>query len=137
MSVLQPSIFPQYNVYANRVMDAIVGGVGKDYSGLDIPLEIFQKEEHWFIKAYVPGVEKDDIHVDVDRGKIIISAVRHTPKDKPYLSEIEYGEMKTTVKVAALTHIKQENVEASHKDGVLIITVKKDPDSVPYNVTIN
>lgn len=88
------------------------------------------------IKAYLPGVAKEDIHVDVEAGKLSISAVRPKPEDKVYLSEIEYGEMKTKVCVSGLSHIKKESVSASYIDGVLHLTVTKDIDSLPYTVEI-
>lgn len=108
----------------------------KDLSALQIPLEIFQKEDHWLIKAYVPGVAKEDIHVDVEGGKLSISAVRPKPEDKVYLTEVEYGEMKTKVCVSGLSYIKKESVSAEYKDGVLYLVVKKDVDSLPYKVEI-
>lgn len=132
------SMYPSQ--YARALSDVISKGMffgSKDYSGLEIPLEIYQKDSYWIIKAYVPGVAKEDVHVDVEGGKITISGVRHKPEEKPYMTEIEYGEMRTTVKVAALTHIKKENVEANLKEGVLFIQVKRDAESVPYQVTIS
>ena len=117
-------------------IEEFVSPVLKDISALQIPLEIFQKEDHWLVKAYVPGVAKEDIHVDVDGGKLVISAVRPKPEDKVYLTEVEYGEMKTKVCVSGLSYIKKESVSASYTDGVLCIVVKKDVDALPYKVEI-
>lgn len=131
MSVLVPHPFGNLSN-----IDSLFETWRKDLSCLQIPLEVFHKEDHWLVKAYIPGVSKDNIHVDVENGRVIISAVRPKPEDKLYLSEIEYGELKTKVNVSGLAHIKKENVSASYTDGVLSVVIKKDADSVPYTVEI-
>ena len=131
MSVLVPRHFGGLSN-----IDEIFDTWRKDMTCLQIPLEVFHKDDHWLVKAYIPGVSKDNIHVDVENGRVAISAVRPKPEDKIYLSEIEYGELKAKVNVSGLTHIKKENVSASYDQGVLSIVIKKDADSVPYTVEI-
>ena len=108
----------------------------KDMGCLQIPLEIFHKDTHWLVKAYIPGVAKEDLHVEVEKGAVYITAVRPKPEDKVYLTEIEYGEMKAKVCLTGLAHVKKENLHAKYEAGVLHLTITKDVDDVPYKVEI-
>jgi HSP20 family protein len=105
-------------------------------SDLEIPLEIFEKDSSWLIKAYVPGINKEDIHVDVVHGKLTISAIRHKPEDKLYLSEIEYGKLEASVKLVSMSYIEKDMLSAKHENGVLYITVQKPSNSLPYQIEI-
>lgn len=109
----------------------------KDLATLQIPLEVFEKENAWMIKAYAPGLSKEDMHINVKGGNVLyITAVRPKPIDKPYLSEIEYGEMEAAVKLGSVSHVKKENIKAEYKEGILHVTVTKDPDALPFQVEI-
>lgn len=111
--------------------------IGTDVSTLQIPLEVYQREKEWFIKAFIPGIKKEDIHLDVEKGYISIIAVRPKPDEKYYLSEIEYGELKTKLKLSGLSYIEKENIKANFMNGVLEITIIKDVNSIPYSVEID
>ena len=109
---------------------------GKDYSSLSIPIEVFDKETSWLVKAYLPGINKEDVNLDVENGKLFLSAVRHKPEDKIYLSELEYGKMETSVKLTSVSYLDKENISAKYLDGVLYITIHKPNPSLPYKVQI-
>lgn len=132
LPILKPNYMPLSNLERMFNMDSF----GKDYSSLNIPIEVFDKETSWLIKAYLPGVHKEDIHLDVENGKLFISAVRHNPKEKVYLSEIEYGKVETTVKLISTNSLDKENISAKLNNGILEINIKKPKESLPYKVQI-
>ena len=111
--------------------------LGTDVSTLQIPLEVYQRDKEWFIKAFIPGIKKEDIHIDVERGYISIIAIRPKPDEKYYLSEIEYGELRAKLKLSGLSYIEKKNITASFINGILEITIIKDVNSIPYNVEID
>ena len=125
----------------DRLQKSMIDGVFdfhlKDLASLQIPIEVFEEEKAWLIKAYAPGLSKEDMHINVKRGNILyITAVRPKPINKPYLSEIEYGEMEAVVKLGSVSDVKRENIKAEYDQGVLNIIVTKDPDALPFNVEI-
>ena len=109
---------------------------GKDFASGQIPVELFENKDSWLIKAYLPGLKKEDIHIKVKSANIVyITAVREKP-DNLYLSELEYGEMSASIKLGSLSFVKSEHVKAEYKDGVLNLKVLKHPDCIPYTIEI-
>lgn len=137
--MLSPMFSPMLSPI-DRLQKSMLDGIfdyHKDLGSLQIPIEVFEKEEAWIIKAYAPGLSKEDMHINVKRGNVLyITAVRPKPIDKPYLTEVEYGEMEASVKLGSVSHVKKENIKAEYKDGILYITVTKDPDALPFHVEI-
>lgn len=109
---------------------------GRDYSSLSIPIEILDKEEVWLVKAYLPGVKKEDVTLDVENGKLYISAVRQKPEGNIYLSEIEYGKLESIVKLTSTSNLDQELITAKYKDGVLCISINKPKNELGYKIEI-
>jgi len=129
----QKDVFPILNA-TDSIFNNLLNS--RDMSVGEIPVEIFEQYESWLIKAYIPGLTKKDIHIKVKSDNIIyVSAVRPRPENL-YLTELEYGEISASVKLGSFSLVKKEDVKAEYKDGVIYITVSKQPDSMPYTIDI-
>ncbi|HOS04410.1 MAG TPA: Hsp20/alpha crystallin family protein [Candidatus Hydrogenedentes bacterium] len=91
------------------------------------PMDIFETDECLIIVAELPGVDKEQIGVQVECGILKISGSR--PKDIPELTrhvhqiEIPYGHFTRGIKLppcAALDHI-----EAQYENGYLHVRIPK------------
>ena len=85
-----------------------------------------ETENEWLIDAELPGVDKKDIQVDLTDGYLTISVERNNEtneeKDNYIRREITYVSFKRCFYV---DDVKEDEIKASYKDGILSLTVPK------------
>ena len=88
-------------------------------------IETFRRGDQIVIRADVPGVKKDDIHVNVENDMLTISGERHDEHEDQregyYRSERSYGQFYRAVPLPE--GVDAEQCNASFKDGVLEVTL--------------
>lgn len=95
-------------------------------------IEIKQSDKNYQVKVQLPGVNKDDIEVELDNDFMTISAKIEEEKEekeqdnkniKYHTCEFRYGKYKRTI---SFDHpIRSEEAEALYKNGILTITIPK------------
>jgi len=94
---------------------------------ISIPVKFIEKEDRYEVLAEIPGVEKENISIDINNDILTISAIKKEEKikdsDKVHFSYIEYGEFKQSIKLPK--DIDLENVEAEYENGILKIKLPK------------
>lgn len=93
-----------------------------------IPLDVVEKDDMYTVKAVIPGVTKEDIHVEIDGRQVMISTeFKKTTEDKKdarvLRSEMVYGFASRTFTLAH--EIDRSKAEAKYVDGVLMLTLPK------------
>jgi len=92
-------------------------------------IEVYQRNNELVVRADLPGMKKDDVHVEVADNEITISGERRqeqeTEREGVYRSERTYGSFYRTIPLpeGAIT----DQAKATFKDGVLEITVPAPP----------
>jgi HSP20 family protein len=95
-------------------------------------IELKQNEQEYKIKVQLPGVNKEDIHIDLNNDYMTISAEvkeEKTEKDeedeeeKVHTSEFRYGKYIRTISFE--NPVKTEESKAEYKNGILNITMPK------------
>lgn len=93
----------------------------------DIPLDILEEKDAVVVKASVPGIRPDDLHVEVEDDRLRIwgevkQDEEHT-EDDYYLREHRYGRLErmTTLPCA----VDSETADAEIDGGTLILTLPK------------
>ena len=108
-----------------------------DYVGGSLPafspkVDIAESEKAFEIHLYAPGMKKEDFSIDLNEDRISISGERkldNEKKEKNFHSvESYYGSFKRSFHLPEV--INRDKVDASYKDGVLILTLPKDEKKV-------
>ena len=92
-------------------------------------IELKQGEKDYAVKVQLPGVNKEDIHIDLNNDYMTVSAeIKEEKKEKDenekvHTSEFRYGKYIRTVSFD--NPIKIDNAVAEFKNGVLSITLPK------------
>ena len=102
-------------------------------------VEVAEKNGAYAVTAELPGVKKEDIHVDIDGAQVTLSAeVKRekeiSEKDRLLHSERSYG--KVSRSFALPQELDEEKVEAKFKDGVLELTLPKKAAAARKAITI-
>ena len=102
------------------------------------PLEVFEKEDKFVVKAELPGLKEDDIDVAVVGDTLTIKgekkAETEVKEEDYYCCERSYGSFFRSV--ALPSHIDAKKIEASYEEGVLEITLPKIPEVKPKKVAV-
>jgi HSP20 family protein len=90
-------------------------------------MDVFEKNGNLMIKAELPGVEKENIRVEMDEGDLIIHGERKSESEVKeadyYRLERAYGSFHRRLPIPF--EVKPEQVKANFKDGVLEIEIPK------------
>lgn len=93
-----------------------------------IKVDVSENETAYTVKAEVPGVTKDDIHVQIDGNIVTIAAEVKKEEDEKrdgrvIRSERYYGSMQRAFSLG--TDVDESKAEAKYENGVLRLTLPK------------
>ena len=88
----------------------------------------------YLLEADLPGMKKEDIHIDIDGERLSISAERCAVKEEKdenggYIRcERSYGAFSRSFDISG---IRAEEISAAYEDGVLKLTLPKQVKAIP------
>lgn len=101
-------------------------------------VDLRETDKELILSATLPGMEKDDIDIDVTSDRITISGERKVEEEKPgesyHLRQQSYGAF--NVSYALPAEIKPDNVKATYRNGILEVTMPKAEVREAKKVTI-
>lgn len=105
-----------------------------------IKMDVKEANGQYMVKAEIPGVSKDDIHVTIDGNQISISAeVKHEKEEKEgervIRSERSYGMVSRSFTLA--DEVDQSKVQAKYNNGLLELTLPKKPGTARKEIAIS
>lgn len=93
----------------------------------DPHIDIFEDNKEFHITAYVPGLEKNDIHIELNKGMLSLRGAKKIEKEEVLSNYhvIEHASVYFNHTVHLPTGINENDVEATLKDGILDIALSK------------
>jgi HSP20 family protein len=108
-----------------------------DFPG-QLAVDVYETEERLVVKARTAGVNKEDLDVSISDGILTISGTLSSGDDSDatqwHIQECYWGEFSRTV--ALPVAVKEEEVDAVLKDGVLTISFNKVKSEQAKKITI-
>lgn len=104
-----------------------------------IKIDVNETDQAYNVKADIPGVNKDDIHVNVEGNIVTIQAEVKQEKEekqegKVVRSERYYGQQSRSFTLGQ--EIDEGKAEAKYQDGVLQLTLPKKPGTTKKQISI-
>jgi len=101
-------------------------------------VDVRDEKEGFVIKAELPGVEKEDLKVEVSDGVLTLSGTKKqeavSEEEGVYRAERSYGEFKRAF--ALPDAVDAEKIDAQYRNGVLTVTLPKKPEATPKQISI-
>jgi HSP20 family protein len=101
------------------------GGATLPQAAWSPQVEVFRRGDQLVVRADLPGLEKEDVNVEVDDGVLTISGERSEQREENrddfYRSERSYGRFYRAIPLP--DGVDTDAVEASFRDGVLEVTL--------------
>ena len=89
-------------------------------------VNVYEYEDKIGIIAEIPGLNKNDLSIEIEKGHLIISGERKFSNEKNNFHSIENGYGKFTRSFQLPENIIEGKITAIHKNGMLNISVPKD-----------
>lgn len=106
--------------------------------GWSPPLEIYEKQDKFIVRAELPGMKKEDVDISLVGDTLTISGERKPEadiKDEEYLRcELCYGKFSRSITLPST--IDSSKVEATYENGILIITLPKAEEAKPKKIEL-
>ncbi|MCC2680018.1 MAG: low molecular weight heat shock protein [Pseudobdellovibrio sp.] len=100
--------------------------------------DIHETDDHYLVSFDMPGVKKEDIKIDLQGNRLIVSGERrreHNENRKSTLwYERSYGKFERTFVLPST--IEADNIEAQYEDGVLNVALPKAEKAKPRQIQI-
>ena len=109
----------------------------EDFPG-QLAVDVYETDDRLVVKARTAGVNKEDLDVSISDGILTISGTLSSGDDTDatnwHIQECYWGEFSRTV--ALPVPVKEDEVEAMLKDGVLTITFGKVKQEQAKKITV-
>jgi HSP20 family protein len=135
---------PTLHSRMNRFLDDPFFRIGRmtddDSIGMWNPaVDLYEKDEHFVIKAELPGIDKSGIKVDLKDRVLTLSGERtsdnEVKEENYYRKERSYGKFQRSFRLPA--DVDPDKIKAEFKDGVLQVKVPKPEQAKSKEVTIH
>jgi HSP20 family protein len=120
----------------NRLVDSMWGG--REQSWLPA-VDVFDRQDAVVLKAELPGIELDDVHIEVDDNVLTLKGERRFEErvddERYHRVERRFGSFQRSL--ALPQGVKTDEIEASYEDGVLTVNVPKSEQAQPKQIPIS
>jgi HSP20 family protein len=124
----------------NRIFDTFFGG--RPANGAlrrwVPPMDLVESDDHLVLRADLPGLDSDDVSIEVKDGVLTISGERrgeHEEKaDGYYRVERAFGAFSRSMTIPE--HVDAEGIAATFDKGVLEVRIPKPEERKPHRVEI-
>jgi len=115
----------------DRLFETALGDFSTPSAG-QFPVDLYDDKDNTFVRAELPGVNSDDINVEMVEGYLTISASRKTPATEGQ------GEQSFTFSrsIRVGDEVQGDKVGAAYENGVLTVTLPKREEAKPRKVTV-
>ena len=122
----------------DRVFDAFFGQTDQGRRWVP-PMDLVEAEDHFVLKADLPGLAESDVNLEVQDGTLTISGERnaeHEEREKGwYRIERSFGSFSRSLTLP--DGVDPDRIEASFKDGVLDVRIPKPEERKPQRISIS
>lgn len=122
----------------SRFFEDFGNGQGFIEEGFTPAIDIRETDDAYIVEADVPGMKKEDVHIEVNDDVLTIKGERkseHEEKRKDYHRiERQSGSFRRTITIPG--GFKYDAVDAKFEDGVLRVTLPKHEDAKPRRIEV-
>jgi HSP20 family protein len=142
LRLYEPStLLGQLHQYLGRIFDTPWGGLS-DLASAETswspPVDIKEDENHYYIKADVPGVDSKDLEVTLERGVLTIAGERRaeSKEEANGYRRVERFRGRFVRAFSLPDTADADKVDATIKNGVLEVVINKKESSKPRRIAV-
>ena len=117
----------------DRLFETALGDfTGSPASGR-FPVDIYEGEGRTFVRAELPGINKEDVNVEVVDGRLNIAATRKTPASDGKPEEA----FSLSRSLELPEQVQADQISAAYENGVLTVTLPKREEAKPRKISVS
>jgi HSP20 family protein len=109
---------------------ALTGFAGARTPGNQFPVDLYEDKDSAYVRAELPGVQREDINVEIADGDLVITAARKVKNG----DQEESFSFRRSLTLPEDVHA--DKVSANYENGVLTVTLPKREETKPRKVAI-
>lgn len=117
----------------DRLLETALSDLGGSTSPTRFPVDLYEDKANAYVRAELPGLNRDDINVEMTDGTLTIAASRKTPATDGKAEEAFSFSRALTI----ADEIQADQVSAVYDNGVLTVTLPKREETKPKKVTVS
>lgn len=103
-------------------------------------VDVSENDDHFTVRAEIPGVKKEDVNVTYENGVLTVSAETRSESEEKegervIRQERRYGKYMRSLRLGA--DIDESKIKAGYKDGVVEITLPKAEEVKPKRISVD
>ena len=133
------NLFDQFNNEINRLFTGLQPRQAANQDQAWVPaVDIREEEQRFVLAADIPGVERKDVDITLEKGVLTIRGERHAESEEKgegfHRRERVHG---TFLRQFSLPDtVDTDSINASVRDGVLVIEIPKHAKPEPRKITV-
>jgi HSP20 family protein len=118
--------------YLDNIEKNFFGDISQDFSSFRT--DILEEGNQFVLKAELPGFKKEDIQINIDGDRLIVSAEHkdemEEKKDNYIRRERRYGSFSRAFDIS---NIKTDEISAEYNQGILTLNLPKREETIPQS----
>ncbi len=124
----------------DQMMNDMLGeeGTTTQHGEYLLPLDVSENDDHYIVKASLPGVKPDNIDVTYRNGMLTISGEtkkeQNVENEQYHMRERSYGTFRRSINLPG--DINPDKIDAHFEDGVLTLELPKSEEAKPKRIPV-
>ncbi len=114
----------------DRLFASALADLGSSTTGGRFPVDLYEDKGNTYVRAELPGLNRDGIQVEVADGTLSITATRKEKNGEQEQTDTLHRAISLSADVQA------DKITAAYENGVLTITLPKQEETKPRKITI-
>lgn len=124
----------------DRLFEAALTSFADPAASSRFPIDLFEDKDNVYVRAELPGVNRDDINVEMVEDYLTVSASRKTKTDAATTETDGQTATEQSFSLSRSVNIPEDvqadKVSASYENGVLTVTLPKREETKPRKITV-
>ncbi|MEY4939703.1 MAG: hypothetical protein RIQ93_1438 [Verrucomicrobiota bacterium] len=116
----------------DRLFETALGDFNGASAGNRFPVDLYEDKDNTYVRAELPGINRDDINVEMVDGYLTIAATRKSPGADG--SDEQTFSLSRSVSITE--QVQADRVAAAYENGVLTVTLPKREETKPKKITV-
>lgn len=113
----------------DRLFETTLSGLGTEAPADRFPVDLYEDKDNTYVRAELPGVNREDINVEMVDGYLTIVASRKA-------TEAGGQAFSFSRSISITDEVQADKVAAAYQDGVLTVTLPKREEAKPRKITV-
>jgi HSP20 family protein len=119
-----------------RLVESSFGAPGRSMVGWSPPVDVEETDDAWVLEAELPGVNRDDVSVELHDGELAITGELKERERKGVLRRQVRRSGRFDYRLTLPGEVQADKIEASLDKGVLTLRVPKTPRAQPRRIEV-